>query len=297
VDLSDLTEITTLLLGCGASIDEINTVRKHLDNVKGGGLAAKAAPKPCYSLILSDVLGNRLDVIASGPTVPDPSTFDDALAILEGYGLTAFVPSSVLARLTAGMNGSIPETPKPGDGIFSKNHAMIVGSLERSMQGAEKAASQAGFETELLSPLTTGEACQEGRRLGEFLKQKAAVRQQGDQPVCWIGGGETTVTLGSQNHGRGGRNQELALAAVNCLAGLEGAALITFATDGEDGQSPAAGAVVTGATQQQAVELGMDPDAYLKNHDSYSFFHALDTAIITGSTGTNVNDLVILLLD
>jgi len=297
VDLSDLMETTSLLLRCGASIDEINIVRKHLDDVKGGGLAVKVAPTPCFTLILSDVLGNKMDVIASGPTVPDPSTFADAAAILEKYGLTSFVPSSVLARLMAGMNGSIPETPKPGNVFFSKNQALIVGSLERSMLAAEKAGNRAGYGTELLSPLLTGEASQQGRRLGEFLKQKAIDRKPGDQPLCWIGGGETTVTLGSQNHGSGGRNQELALAAVNSLAGLEGAALITFATDGEDGQSPAAGAVITGDTQQQAVKLGMEPETYLKNHDSYSFFNALDAAIITGSTGTNVNDLVILFLD
>jgi glycerate 2-kinase len=297
VDLSDLMKTTNLLLDCGASIDEINAVRKHLDEIKGGGLTAKAAPLPCYSLILSDVLGNRLDVIASGPTVPDPSTFADALKTLKKYELSTSVPSSVLARLTTGKKGSTPETPKPGDAIFSKNQSLIVGSLERSMLAAEKAAIRAGYGTELLSPLIIGEASQQGRRLGEFLKQKAAARKPGDQPLCWIGGGETTVTLGVQNHGSGGRNLELALAAVNSLAGLHGAALITFATDGEDGQSPAAGAVVTGATRQQATEHGMDPDEYLINHDSYSFFHALDAAIITGSTGTNVNDLVILLLD
>ncbi len=295
IELNELMTVTSLLLGCGASIDEINAVRKHLDDIKGGGLAVYTAPAACVSLVLSDVPGDRLDVIASGPTVPDSTTFSDALAVLEKYQLSEKVPEAVLSFLVDGARGIVLENPKPGTPIFSGNRAIIIGSIGMAMQAAKAAAEQSGYVTEIMTPLVTGEASTQGARLAGFLRQQALLRKPGDLPRCWIAGGETTVTL--TGNGSGGRNQELALAAVNELDGIDGAMLVTFATDGEDGQSPAAGAIVTGTTRKMAREKGLDPSIYLANHNSFPFFKAMDTALITGSTGTNVNDLVVMLLD
>lgn len=295
VSLEEIQQLTSLLMACGADIDEINTIRKHLDRLKGGQLAAFTAPAVGISLILSDVLGNRLDVIASGPTVPDPTTFHDALSILKKHNLTENVPESILSYLKNGEAGKSPETPKPEDPIFSQNRAMVIGSLEQAMQAASCKATALGYQTELLPDLLTGEAKNVGSGLSTFLRMKARERKESDAPRCWIGGGETTVTL--TGNGSGGRNQEVALAAVRELDGLHGATLITFATDGEDGRSPAAGAVVTGETCEKARQKGMDVDQFLANHDSYSFFKELECAIDIGSTGTNVNDLVVMLLD
>jgi glycerate 2-kinase len=295
VELQDLVSVTRLLLDCGASIDEINAVRKHLDDCKGGQLAHSTSPAACISLIFSDVPGNRLDVIASGPTVPDPSTFADAMNVLKKYDLLGKVPEAVLSLFTDGVNGTVLETPKPGNTVFTGNRAEIIASLEQAMQAVKDRAIGFGYAAEFYAPLLSGEARERGVQLAEFLRKQAAARLPGDKPCCWIAGGETTVTI--KGNGSGGRNQELALAAVEGLAGVEGAALITFATDGEDGQSPAAGAIVTGTTLQEAHAREMDPADYLARNDSYTFFAGINAAIVTGSTGTNVNDLVLLLLN
>jgi len=293
ISLEQMQSVTSSLLACGASINEINAVRKHLDRIKGGQLAARTAPAASLSLILSDVLGNPLDVIASGPTVPDPTTFRDALSVLEKYDLAAKLPESVLDHLRQGEKGAIAETPKPGDSLFQKNHTEIIGSLEQSMQAAHHEAGRLGYTSEVLSPLVTGEAREQGKRLGKFLRVKALEQKPGESKRCWIAGGETTVTL--TGDGAGGRNQELALAAALELDGMAGVTLITFATDGEDGRSPAAGAVVTGKTCETARQSGLNAHEFLAGHNSYLFFKAVDSAIITGSTGTNVNDLVVML--
>jgi len=296
ISLTDMKVTTSLLLGSGASIDEVNTVRKHLDQIKGGGLAALAAPVHCITLVLSDVPGDRLDMIASGPTVPDLTTFRDAVDVLEKYSLLDSVPGSVKNHLLVGIQGSIPETPKPGDAMFQNSKVMIVGSLEKSIAAALNEAEDMGYSTERLQPGLYGEASDQGRRLGRFLAEQTMAARPGEQR-CWIGGGETTVTLGDGPTGNGGRNQELALAAVNALAGVKRAVLITFATDGDDGLSPAAGAVVTGETGSLAAQKGLDVTDFLSRHDSYTFFDAIESAIVTGPTGTNVNDLVLLLID
>jgi hydroxypyruvate reductase len=296
ISLADMKITTSLLLGCGATIDEINTVRKHLDTVKGGGLAALAAPVPCITLVLSDVPGDRLDMIASGPTVPDLTTFKDAVDVFDKYSLLESVPPSVKSHLMAGCHGSIPETPKPGDPMFLNSKVMIVGSLEKSIEAAVKEAELQGYRTERLKPTISGEAADNGRRLGSFLAEQAMTAPPGER-CCWIGGGETTVTLGNGPAGKGGRNQELALAAVHVLAGLKRVVLITFATDGDDGMSPAAGAIVTGETGLLALQKRMDAADYLSRHDSYTFFEAINSAIVTGPTGTNVNDLIFLMID
>ncbi len=292
ITLDDLQRLTAALLACGATINEINSLRKHLDRVKGGGLARLTAPAHLLVLILSDVVGDPLDVIASGPTVPDPTTYAEALAILERYGLTAQSPAAILDHLRRGLAGEHPETLKPGDPRFEQVQNLIVGNNLQAAQAARAQAQAEGFQTLLLTTYLQGEASQAGRFLAALARQIAASGDPLPRPACLILGGETTVTL--HGNGRGGRNQELALGAVADLAGLEDVLLLTLATDGGDGPTDAAGAVVSGATLARAQALGLDPYAHLARNDSYSFFAALDDLLITGPTQTNVNDLAFL---
>jgi len=282
VPLEDLQTLTRSLLACGARIDEINTLRRHLDQVKGGGLA-KATQAQIISLILSDVVGNPLEAIASGPTAPDPSTKADAFEVLKKYGLTNSVPAEIVSALE-----NAPETPKTGDGLFARVENILVGSNALAAQAALNQAKSEGFAVEFLGDDWQGEARETAKILCERLKKHPAV----EKPLCLVAGGETTVTL--RGDGTGGRNLELALAAVGELAGQENTMLITLATDGEDGPTDAAGAVVTGETNQRARSLGLDAAQYLSRNDSYTFFTTLEDALKIGSTGTNVNDLTFL---
>jgi glycerate 2-kinase len=282
IGLTDLQQLTAGLLACGARIDEINTLRRHLDQLKGGGLARLAAPARAVSLILSDVVGNALEAIASGPTAADPTTRLDALNILEKYGLRAEAPLSILKALE-----TTSETPKPGDSLFERVQNLLVGSNLIAAQAALQQAAVEGFHTHFLGDAWQGEARQVGKELGQVLKNST-----GERPLCLIGGGETTVTLRGQ--GRGGRNQELALAAVRELAGIPGVLLIALATDGEDGPTDAAGAVVSGETLQRGMELDMTPEDYLQNNNSYAYFERLGDLLKPGPSGTNVNDLFFL---
>lgn len=278
--LPELQELTSLLLACGARIDEINTLRRHLDQLKGGGLARMASPARVVSLILSDVVNSPLEAIASGPTAPDPSTREDALFILEKYGLQKKVSASILTALK-----TLPETPKPGDPLFERVQNVIVGS---NLQAAEAALGQArseGFHPQLLGNDWQGEAREVGQRICQVLKTSEALR-----PFCLVAGGETTVTL--HGRGRGGRNQELALAAVKELKGIKNVLLVTLATDGEDGSTDAAGAIVNGETFQRGMELGIHPDSFLQDNDSYSYFNTVGDLLKIGPTSTNVNDLL-----
>jgi hydroxypyruvate reductase len=295
VELDDLVTITRLLLDCGADITEMNAVRKHIDNIKGGGLARFCDPAACISLVLSDVPGDALDVIASGPTVPDPTTFAEAMRVISKFRLQKQIPEPVLSYLQSGVDGVVMETLKPGSVIFSRSQTQVIASLAIAMQSAKLKAQELGYGVEIQMPLFRGEAHILGAKLVEFLKEKSKERKPGDPPQLWILGGETTVTI--SGHGQGGRNQELALGAVEGLSGLQGASMITFATDGEDGQSPAAGAIVTGETLSQAQSIRLEPVEFLKRNDSYGFFSKLGAVLVTGSTGTNVNDLVLLILD
>lgn len=289
IGLADIQALTAALLRCGAGIDAINTLRKHLDQVKGGGLARMAHPATLVTLVLSDVVGNPLDVIASGPTVPDPSTFADAYAVLERYGIVAAVPPSIVAYLRRGMVGVVPETLKPGDPHFDRVTNLIVGSNTQAALAAIAAARAEGFATLLLTTYLQGEAREVGRVLAAVGRELAATGRPLPRPACVVAGGETTVTL--RGTGTGGRNQELALAAVADLAGLAGVALIALATDGGDGPTDAAGAVVTGATLERALRLGLDPAEHLARDDAYPFFAALGDLLRPGPTQTNVNDL------
>jgi glycerate 2-kinase len=302
--LDDLQSLTQTLLACGATIDEINCLRKHLSQIKGGQLARLAAPAQVLTMILSDVVGDPLDVIASGPTVPDPTTFSEALAILRKYNLTDQIPTPILDHLKRGANDIIPETPKPGDPIFEQVHNVIVGSNLLAAQAATIQAKNEGFNTHLLTTSLQGEARIAGRMLAGIGKQVITSGEPIPRPACIVAGGETTVTLlspsplvgkGVRGEGdRGGRNQELALAAVTELVDLNGVMLVTLATDGEDGPTDAAGAVVTSETLQRARSLGFDPDDFLARNDSYNFFDPLGDLLKIGSTQTNVNDLTLL---
>lgn len=282
VTLTDLQTLTRALLKCGARIDEINALRRRLDQVKGGGLARAAAPAQVVSLILSDVVGNPLEAIASGPTAPDPVSRAEALGIVAKYGLAQQLPAAILRALE-----NSPETPKPGSALFARVQNILVGSNRLAAQAALRQAQIEGFHSIFLGDAWQGEARELGVTLARHLKMEAARR-----PICLVAGGESTVTL--RGAGRGGRNQEMALAAVTELAGLENVLLVTLASDGEDGPTDAAGAVVTGETQKRAARLGLAPGAFLERNDSYSFFAALGDLLKPGPSGTNVNDLFFL---
>ena len=292
LELSDLQEMTNLLLTCGASIQEINTLRKHLEQLKGGQLARLAAPAKVVSLILSDVVGNPLNVIASGPTVSDPTTFEEADAILKRYGLPDKVPSAISTILKSGMNGKIPETPKPSDMYFKNVQNVIIASNEIACQAACEQAQNLGMNTLLLTTYLQGEARQAGRFLAAIAREIASRNRPLARPACLVAGGETTVNL--IGNGLGGRNTEIALSAVEDLCGLNDVFLVALATDGGDGPTDAAGAVVNGQTWERARQRGLFPQEYLATNDSYHFFEKLGDLLKTGPTLTNVNDIALL---
>lgn len=289
ISLDDLQALTSALLASGATINEINCLRKHLDLVKGGGLARMAAPATVAALILSDVVGSPLDVIASGPTVSDSTTFADAEAVLQRYNLLDGLPAPIAERLQQGAAGAVVETPKPGEPLFEHVQNVLIGSNVQAAEAARAAAQAAGYNALVLTTYLQGEARVVGQVLAAVASELALRGQPLQRPACVIVGGETTVTL--RGEGLGGRNQELALGAVRDLDGLPDVALITLATDGGDGPTDAAGAVVTGATLARATALGLDPDTALANNDAYPFFAALDDLMRPGATDTNVNDL------
>jgi glycerate 2-kinase len=292
ITISDLQQLTTQLLACGANIHEINILRKHLDQIKGGGLARMAAPAPLTALILSDVVGDPLDIIASGPTVPDPSTYLDAYQILERYHILERVPPAIVTHLQDGIQDKLPETPKPGNPLFSRVHNMIIGCNNQAARAALEQAQHEDLNTLLLTTHLQGEARQAGRMLAAILRQVALRGEPISIPACLVAGGETTVTI--QGQGLGGRNQELALSAVYDLAGLPNVAMVAMATDGGDGPTDAAGAMITGETLARARQLDMEPSDYLDRNDSYHFFEKLGDLIRPGPTQTNVNDLAFL---
>lgn len=286
LSLVDLQQLTGLLLRSGAPIQRINGLRKHLELLKGGGLARLAAPAHLTTLILSDVVGDPLDAIASGPSAPDPSTYADAWETLEQFGLLESAPSAVREHLLRGLRGEIAETLKPGDLIFSAVDNRLVGSNALAAEAAAARARDLGWHAAVLTTQKEGEA----RRVGAELAQLARQAQREARPVCLILGGETTVTVRGQ--GKGGRNQEVALGAVSGLAGLEHTLIVSLATDGGDGPTDAAGAVADGETLARAAALGLDPQAALRDNDAYAFFDALGDLLKPGPTRTNVNDLM-----
>lgn len=293
ITLADKQQTTDLLLRAGADINELNCVRKHLSRIKGGRLAEMLHPATCVSLILSDVLGDRLDAIGSGLTAPDQTTYGEALAVLERYGLLQAAPSSVVELLHKGSAGKITETPKAGNPAFRTVDNVVIGSLSLSLTAAKKAAERMGLATEVLSARVAGEA----REAGRWLAHKAiAVRSSRKEhlPICLLAGGETTVTV--TGTGKGGRNMELALSFAMEIDGLAGITLLAAGTDGTDGPTDAAGATVDGTTVTRARAMGLVPDAFLRENDSYNFFTQCGGLFVTGPTGTNVMDVQIILL-
>ena len=294
ITLADLQASTRLLLRAGATIHEINTIRKHLDIVKGGGLARLANGAPIVTLILSDVIGDDLSVIASGPTVPDPSTFAAAWHSVQHYDLVDQLPAAVRARLSLGASGDMADTPKPGDPLFAKVQTVIIGSNAQAARAAEETARQLKFNPLLLTTQAQGEAREIAKVAAAIAQEIARYNRPLPKPACVIIGGETTVTL--RGHGLGGRNQEIALAAAIAIDGLPNTLIAALGTDGTDGPTDAAGAVTTGETIERAKAIGVDAQAHLANNDAYHFFQALGDLIITGPTGTNVNDLLFILV-
>jgi glycerate 2-kinase len=295
VTLQDSRQVTDLLLKAGADIGDLNTVRKHISQVKGGRLAESAYPAHLLSLILSDVIGDRLDVIASGPTAPDRTTYGDALSVLRKYQLTDKVPRAVLDILGEGNGGGLPETPKEGDSIFEKVENLIIAGNGKAAEAARARAEELGFDAVVTSCTLQGDA----RETGRTLARQALARQQemaggGGDRCCLVSGGETTVIVKGQ--GKGGRNMELALVFAMEIAGTPGITLLSAGTDGTDGPTDAAGAVVDGETIARALSAGLDAGTYLDNNDSYNFFKAIDGLFVTGPTGTNVMDLQIMLI-
>jgi glycerate 2-kinase len=290
ITLGEKRQLTRLLLTAGADIHEFNAVRKHLSRIKGGELARLAAPARVESLLLSDVVGDNLDVIGSGPTAPDASTFEDAAAVLKRYGIWRSAPASVRSRIESGLRGEIPETPKPRDAIFRRVRNTVIGSNRLALTAAAARARELGYRTLILSSEIVGETREVARMHAAILREAARTGQPVKPPACIISGGETTVTL--QGDGLGGRNQEFALAAAIDLAGLSNAVVFSAGTDGTDGPTDAAGAIGDGAT------LARNPEArrYLDNHDSYHYFESLNDLVKTGPTHTNVMDVRIMLL-
>lgn len=285
--------VTDLLLKSGTNITELNTVRKHISAVKGGRLAQMAYPSKVISLILSDVIGDPLDVIASGPTSPDETTFADAERVIEKFGLKNRIPDQVLNLLRRGSEVRVDETPKKGDPVFEKVDNIIIGSNRIATEAAAKRAAELGFATTVLTSELQGEA----RDAAKWLAQKStevSARKAAGQKICLISGGETTVKV--QGKGLGGRNTELALSFAEVISGREGITLLSAGTDGTDGPTDAAGAIVDGNTVQKAQAQGLSPDLFLRNNDSYSFFKKTGELLFTGSTGTNVMDIQIILL-
>lgn len=279
ISLEEKQRITGALLRCGANIHELNTIRKHISGIKGGHLAEAAAPAKVLALVLSDVIGDDLDVIGSGPTVPDRSTTQDAERILDRYGIN--VPA-------------LAETPKPSDPIFDVVQNLIVGSNALAVKAAEVEARRLGYRTLVLSTFVEGETREVARVHAAIAKEVLASGRPVRTPACIISGGETTVTI--HGNGLGGRNQEFVLAAAIDITGLERVTVFSAGTDGTDGPNDAAGAIADGQTAARARELGLIPEEYLTNNDSYHFFEALVDLVKTGPTGTNVADVRLLLI-
>jgi glycerate 2-kinase len=293
ITLQEKQAITKSLLECGATIEEINTIRKHISASKGGQMARLSYPATAVNLMLSDVIGDRMDVIASGPFVPDPSTFQGAWEIISKYGLEE-IPQSIRKYLKMGMERKLPETPKKGDPVFERVHNFIIGSNILALEAAKSEAEKLGYRSLILSSTIQGETKEVARIHSAILKEVLASGHPVPPPACIISGGETTVTI--RGNGLGGRNQEFCLAAALDLGGLPPRVLVlSGGTDGNDGPTPAAGAMVDPLTEEGGAKAGMDASAYLENNDSYHFFEKTDELLVTGPTNTNVMDVRIML--
>ena len=292
IGLVGIQNITSLLLKCGATIEEMNTIRKHLDKVKGGGLLTQIYPAKSTHFILSDVLGDPLSMIASGPTSADPTTFKDCLEIIQRYGIEEQVDPKVMSYMNDGVLGLHEETIKDGDTLLRDHKNVIIGSLSIAAETACDQAVKLGFDAKILTTSLRGEARAVGVDLANQLVDLVNNRKNNDKPVCLIAGGETTVTVTGE--GLGGRNQELALSAAQVLGGINNCTFISFATDGEDGPTDAAGGIVTGDTLGNGKKANLNAQDFLKNNNAYEYLDKVGGLIRTGPTGTNVNDLVLM---
>jgi hydroxypyruvate reductase len=289
--LMDVQAMTDALLASGATIHEVNCLRKHCEVLKGGQLARAVAPASLITLALSDVVGSPLDVIASGPTVPDATTWEDAWAIVRRFDLAGKLPAPVLARLEAGRAGEIADTPKADDPIFDGTQTLVVADNRVAAQAAVSRAQALGYQAMLLTTYLEGEAAQVAKVAVALGREVLAHAAPLAPPACLILGGETTVTLGKQP-GEGGRNQELALAAAVALAGESEITVVSLATDGTDGPTDSAGGFADGGTSARGRALGLDAEQYLRGHNAYPYLHAPHDLLLTGPTQTNVNDLI-----
>ncbi|MEO5356081.1 MAG: glycerate kinase [Nitrospirae bacterium YQR-1] len=290
ITIDEKKELTRLLLKSGADIAELNTVRKHISAIKGGRLSGLVYPAITRSLIISDVIADRVDTIASGPTAPDNSTFSDAYIVLKKYRLLEKTPGSIIETIEKGMRGEVPETPKSGDKIFNRTKNIIVSNNTIALNAAKKAAQKIGYETEILSCTLSGEAKEAARKLAAVARSKRAQRG-----LLLLSAGETTVTVNGT--GCGGRNTEFALAFARHIEGVNGITLLSAGTDGIDGETDAAGAVVNSSTIAKAMIMRLDPQQYLDNNDSYNFFRQTGELFITGPTGTNVMDIQLIAIE
>jgi len=294
LSLAHKQKTTDVLLACGATIHEINTIRKHLSDIKGGMLARAATPATLVSLILSDVVGDDLDVIASGPCVADSSTFADCMDIISRYDIENHLPGKVVSRLKAGLSGQIPETPKANDPAFGKTRNLIIGRNINAINAAKSAAKNLGYPTIVLSSMIEGETRDVAQVHGAIVREVVKTGNPMSPPLCILSGGETTVSI--KGKGLGGRNQEFVLAAAIDIAGYENITVLSCGTDGTDGPTDAAGAIADGTTVAQARTLNVDPLQYLSDNDAYHFFDRIGGLIKTGPTNTNVMDLRIILI-
>jgi hydroxypyruvate reductase len=294
ISLADKQAVTRLLLAAGATINQLNAVRKHLSLLKGGQLARAASPARVHALLLSDVIGDPVDVIGSGPTAPDASTFVDALAVLDRFGVGAGVPVSVAERLERGARGEIAETPKPDDPVFARVTNAVIGNNALVVEAAAARAAALGYTPHVLTRALEGEARVVAREWVELARRIEAGRGPVASPACVIAGGETTVTVRGQ--GRGGRCQEFALAAALEMQGLDDVVVLAAGTDGTDGPTDAAGAIVDSRSAARARERGHDAEARLDANDSHRVLADLDDLIVTGPTNTNLLDLYLLLV-
>ena len=294
ITLAEKQETTKLLLACGADITEINAIRKHISQVKGGQLARMTQPATLVTLILSDVIGDPIDSIASGPAAPDRTTFNDCWAILQKYDLLDKIPPAVESHLKSGVDKIIPDTPKAGDPAFSKTHNVLIGSNWEAVTAAKDYAQKLGYHTLVLSTFVEGETKDVARVHAAIAKEVIKTGNPIKKPACIISGGETTVTI--RGKGLGGRNQEFVLAAAMDIDGLDKLVVLSAGTDGSDGPTDAAGAIADGETISRAKQLNLNSLKYLQNNDSYHFFEKLDDLVKTGPTNTNVMDIRIVLI-
>ncbi len=287
LSLNDKQKTTDILLKAGADIIELNAVRKHISDVKGGRFLRRFKGKKMTSLILSDVLGDRLDVIASGPTTYDESTYQDALEVIRRYDQENEIPGNVTRLLKNGTGGVIPETLKYGDSVLERVDNVIIGSLSVAIKAAQERALSMGMDVMVREGFVAGEASVAGREMAKRVKELIIERNK--RPLCIISGGETTVTV--KGSGKGGRNMELALSFAMEIEGVDGVTMISAGTDGGDGPTDAAGAIVDGKTIQRAVEKGLNAVEYMRSNDTYNFFKKTGELFVTGPTGTNVMDI------